>query len=292
LVAKNSANLFPVAIMYDNNPSARPPAGLTRASVVYNTLVEGGATRLMAVYSPNEIAGLRLGPVRSAREVYLEWLSEYDGVYVHAGGSPEALQELSGFQLHDLNCLGSGGRYCYRDTSGYAPHNLFTDGDKMSFAIRDFGLTETAPGYHSWRFKDDDALEARGSFTQLQVLYSSFTYDVRYTYDRQNNVYPRFHGSDPHRDRNTGDQVAPHNVIVQVIPPIVSVREKGRLTLNVTGEGKAFLFRDGLVIPGKWVKPLRVERTIFLADDGTEMKLNRGQTFVEVVPEGREFPYQ
>ncbi len=292
MVAKDAANLFPVAIMYDNNPAARPPAGVTRASVVYNTLVEGGATRLMALYSPDEIARLRLGPIRSSREVYLEWLSEYDGLYVHAGGSPEALQMLSGFQMNDLNCLGSGGRYCFRDTSGYAPHNLFTDGEKMSFALRDYSLTETRPAYSSWRFKDDDVLTERGSFRELEVYYSSGTYSVRYSYDREKNVYPRFHGSDPHRDRNSGEQIAPHNVIVQVIPPIVSVREKGRLTLNVTGSGKAFLFRDGLVIPGRWEKPTRTDRTVFIAEDGTEMKLNRGQTFVEVVPDGREFPFE
>lgn len=293
LVPRESANLFPVASMFDNNPSARPPAGLSKASVVYETLVEGGATRFMGVFSPDIVSGTRIGPIRSSREAYLEWLSEYDGLYVHAGGSPEALEMLSGFGLHDLNCLSNGASYCYRDTSGVAPYNLFTNGDQFAIALKDFSLTDRVPTFTTWRFKDPDELNARGTFTELKLIFSSGTYNARYTYDREKNVYPRFQGADdPHRDRNTGEQIAPANVIVQVIPPIVSVREKGRLTLNVTGTGKAFLFRDGLVIPGHWEKSLRVERTRFIAEDGTEMKLNRGQTFVEIIPEGHEFPYR
>ncbi|MFH0853576.1 MAG: DUF3048 domain-containing protein [bacterium] len=291
IVDPAAANLFVYAVMLDNNPAARPQAGLAQASVVYNTLVEGGATRLMAVFSSDVQPG-RIGPVRSARPYYLEWLSEYDGMYVHAGGSPEALQTISAFDLRAVNCIGSGGRYCYRDNTGYAPHNLFTDNEKLAYAIRDLGYEQVKPEYDTWRFKDEDALDGRGDFNWLELHYSAGTYNVRYEYNKENNAYLRFNGTDPHLDRTTEEQIAAKNVIVQVVPPIVTYLEKGRIVLNVTGEGKAFLFRDGLVIPGTWEKPLRVERTKFIAEDGTEMKLNRGQTWVEVIPEGREFPYQ
>jgi len=291
IVDPDVANLFVYAVMLDNNPAARPHAGLSQASVVYNTLVEGGATRIMAVFS-SDVLPDRIGPVRSARPYYLEWLSEYDGMYVHAGGSPEALQTISAFDLRAVNCIGNGARYCFRDYTGYAPHNMFTDHEKMAYAMRDLEYTDIKPEYNTWRFKDEDALGGRGDFSWLELHYSAGTYNARYEYDKENNIYKRFNGTDPHLDRNTEEQIAAKNVIVQVVPPIVAYLEKGRIVLNVTGEGKAVLYRDGLVIPGTWQKPLRVERTVFTAEDGTEMKLNRGQTWVEIIPEGREFPYQ
>lgn len=290
LVPKAAANLVPIAVMLDDNPAARPHAGLAKASVVYNSLVEGGATRLMAVFSP-DAKFEQLGPVRSARQYYVDWLSEYNALYVHAGGSPEALAMLADFGLNDLNGIGSGARYCFRDTSSYAPHNLFTDHDKMAFAIRDYNLADVVPTYSTWRFKDDDVRAARGTFAELELRYSSDTYNVRYEYNPETNLYARFHGSDPHRDRTTGEQIMAKNVIVQVIPPIEAVGEKGRLTLAVTGQDKAFLFRDGLVVQGHWEKADRTDRTRFIAEDGTEMKLNRGQTWVEVIPDGHEFPF-
>ncbi len=289
IVAKNSANLWPIAVMYDNNPAARPHAGLASASVVYNTLVEGGATRIMAVFSPDAKAG-RIGPVRSARAYYLEWLSEYNGLYVHAGGSPQAMETISGFSLNDLNCIGAGARYCYRDRTGYAPHNLFTDDEKLVYALRDTGLLVKTPNYKSWRFKPDDALADRGTFKNVTLKYSAGTYNAHYEYDRDANVYKRFNGNDPHLDRNTNQQIAPKNVMIQIAPPIGGIHEKGRIDLSVTSSGRAVLLRDGLVIEGRWEKPTRVDRTVFYADDGTELKLNRGQTWVEVLPEPREFP--
>ncbi|USN53160.1 MAG: DUF3048 domain-containing protein [Candidatus Nomurabacteria bacterium] len=289
LVAKEKANLLPWIIMFDNHPDARPHANLSKASVAYNTLVEGGATRIMAVFSPDNVSG-ELGPVRSARPVYIEWLSEYNAAYMHAGGSPEALQELSGFSLRDLNCLTNAARYCYRG-AGYAPHNLYTNTEKLTFAMRDLQYEDVQPDFRSWRFKDEDAIEARGNFTELSLQYSSGTYNPHYEYDRERNVYLRFNANDPHMDRAQNVQIAPKNVVVQVIPEIVAIGEKGRLTLNVTGQGKAVLFRDGLVIEGHWEKPTRTDRTVFYADDGTEMKFNRGQSWVEVIPDGRGFPY-
>ena len=291
IVPKASANLWPVAVMYDNNPAARPHAGLATASVVYNTLVEGGATRIMAVFSPDTKAG-RIGPVRSARAYYLEWLSEYEGLYVHAGGSPQAMETISAFSLNDLNCIGAGARYCYRDRTGFAPHNLFTDDEKMVYALRDMALLDKTPSYKTWRFKDDDALPDRGTFKTVTLKYSSGTYNARYDYNREANIYQRLNGNDPHLDRNTNQQIAPKNVIIQVVPPISGIHEKGRIDLSVTSSGRAVLLRDGLVIEGRWVKPLRVDRTVFYADDGTELKLNRGQTWVEVLPEPREFPIE
>jgi hypothetical protein len=126
LVETSQAKLYPIAVMIENAAfgGVRPQAGLSYAQIVYEVVVEGGITRFMAIYAgdmPDVI-----GPVRSARPTYLEFAAEYDALYGHAGGSPEALQAISGLQVKDLSALAADSRFFYRDGSKVAPHNLFT----------------------------------------------------------------------------------------------------------------------------------------------------------------------
>ncbi len=84
------ADLYPrpVAVMLDNHPAARPQAGLEQAEVVYEILAEGNITRYLALYMHG--ADQMVGPVRSARSYYIDKCMEYNAIYLHAGGSPEA----------------------------------------------------------------------------------------------------------------------------------------------------------------------------------------------------------
>ena len=76
-----------MAVMVDNLVEARPSAGLNAASIVWESLVEGGVTRFLAVYSMAN--NVTIGPVRSARDYFLPWVKEVDAVYAHSGGSPD-----------------------------------------------------------------------------------------------------------------------------------------------------------------------------------------------------------
>ncbi|HSD12679.1 MAG TPA: DUF3048 domain-containing protein, partial [Patescibacteria group bacterium] len=112
------------AATIDNLSVARPQAGLTKASLVFEAPVEGGITRFLAVF-PDDVTADRIGPVRSARPYFLDWASEFDAVYAHVGGSPEALEKIVAYDMRDLNEFFAG-KYFWRDENRDAPHNAYT----------------------------------------------------------------------------------------------------------------------------------------------------------------------
>ncbi|MDD5342641.1 MAG: DUF3048 domain-containing protein [Patescibacteria group bacterium] len=290
LVAPEHANPYPVAIMIDNIPPAWPQSGLEAASIFYETLVEGGATRIMAVFTGG--TSEKIGPVRSARPYYIEWVSEYDAFYGHVGGSPDALAAISGLGIKDFSQF-SNGQYFWRDQERYAPHNVYTSTELINRALRDKQIDVKTPDYRSWKFKDEASLSNRPSKNEtITVKFSSGqTWTSTYEYDLETNSYLKSQANNPHLDAETGNQLKLKNVIVIIVPKISDYGEKGRITLNITGEGKAYIFRDGLKIEGTWKKPDRLSRTIFYDETGQEISLNRGTSWVSIVPEDKEVLY-
>lgn len=279
-----------VGVMIENLPSTRPQAGLAGASVVYETLVEGGATRFLALYPIRDTTFSRIGPVRSVRPYYLDWLTEYEGVLVHAGGSPEALSEIYKTSIPNLNAIAGQAKYFWRDRTLPAPHNLFTSSEKLQNALDD--TKRKTKTFIPWVFKEDRQLEKRpADGAYVTVKFSGYAFETEYRYRRETNSYARFNAGQPHEDALAGEQVHAKNVIVQIIPKILAIGEKGRLTLDVYGEGTALIFVDGGVNIGTWKKADRAPRTEFFFADGTPAQLNRGNTWVEVVPEDRTVEY-
>lgn len=281
--------------MIENLPVVRPQSGLSQAAVVYETLAEGGSTRFMAVFDPAEKIS-ELMPVRSARPYYIEWVSEYGALYAHAGGSPKALTVIrENSDINNLDALSRNGKYFWRDTSKSAPHNLVTSSDKMNFALRDLGLADKPAEFRTWQFKDEAPLSERGDDGKSVEFNFSYgkSYLVRYRYDQATNDYKRFNADVPHEDKNTGEQIAVKNVVVQLVrEPGYDPSGKGRLDIYVGGTGKAWIFRDGQVIEGTWQKISRTDRTLFYDTDGKEVQFDRGNTWVHVLPETEAVTYQ
>ncbi|PIY95985.1 MAG: DUF3048 domain-containing protein [Candidatus Kerfeldbacteria bacterium CG_4_10_14_0_8_um_filter_42_10] len=288
IVAKSDYDLLPVGVMIENLPSVRPQSGLSRAQVVYEALVEGFSTRFLVVYDPKELSDT-IGPVRSARPYYLEWISELNGLYVHAGGSPDALAAVDGLGIRDLNAL-SKGQYFWRDHAQAAPHNLYTSKNLLDLAVRDLEYQDLKSEFEPWLYQDDPLLAERPEDAKKVIIkFSGYSYEVEYQYDRESDEYLRFNAGQAHLDRNTGEQLRAKNVIVVEIPPVVDIGEKGRLTFDISGEGRALVARHGEAIEGTWKKPDRLAKTRFYDQTGKEIELGRGSTWIHIVPETQEF---
>ncbi|MFA6391750.1 MAG: DUF3048 domain-containing protein [Patescibacteria group bacterium] len=291
IVANENASLLPVGVMIENLPSVRPQSGLSRAQIVYEALVEGFSTRFLVIFDPKEMPD-KIGPVRSARPYYLEWISEYDGLYTHAGGSPEALGAIQGLGLKDLDALRKG-QYFWRDNTESAPHNLFTSGELLSFALRDMELESETAKFDLGTYSDDPDLNNRPEDAKKVIIrFSGFNYEVEYQYDRDSDEYLRFNAGVEHKDRNNDQQIRAKNVIVVEIPPVVSIGEKGRLTFDIQGEGRALVARHGEVIEGTWKKPDRTTKTRYYDATGEEIDLGRGSTWVHIIPSTQEYTYE
>lgn len=285
--AGEKTNEHLVGVMIENLavPEVRPQKGLSKASVVYEAVAEGGITRFLAVFIPSKMPD-EVFPVRSARPYYIDFNDENDAGYAHAGGSPEALAAIAGLGTKDISALGSSSRYFWRG-SGYAPHNLYTSRTLMELAVRDAGWAE--PTFETWTFADAPLRADRPTASTLTVDWASGTaYDAVYTYDPETNTYLRFHGTTPHLDGNTNEQIHVANILVQNIPQETYYPSgKGRLKLDITGEGKGYVVRNGEVISATWKKPDRKNRLRFYDAGGNEIILTRGNTWVEVVSGNR-----
>ncbi|MBI5037918.1 MAG: DUF3048 domain-containing protein [Candidatus Kerfeldbacteria bacterium] len=281
------ANRFPLAVIIENLTVARPQSGLAYAQVVYEALAEGGITRFLAIFTGDSPA--KIGPVRSARPYFIDWVLEYGALFVHAGGSPKAIADIQSEDVFDLNQFYNA-QYFFRDYSRNvaSEHTLYTDGEKLAFALRD--LEADAEGdYDTWKFKDDNAPDAQPTETKtISINFSSFSYSVEYTYDWEQNDYVRFMAGEAHLDAD-GSPIRPRNVIVMKVK--TSLADEQRLDMDTIGEGEAIVFRDGSAVTGTWKKEKRDGRTYFYDATGAEIKLNAGSTWIEVVPTDREVTY-
>jgi hypothetical protein len=266
------------AVTIDNHSDARPQAGVTAASLVYEAPVEGGITRLLAVFAADAEAK-SIGPVRSARPYFLDWAAELDSVYVHVGGSPEALDRIKATPaFKDLNEYFAG-KYFWRDKVRRAPHSTLTSieflrqAEEARFADRD--RKTVLP----WRFKDDAAEADRPEAAELTVGYGE-PYRVTWKYDRATNSFARLRGGREEKD-SAGVPVRAKNVVVQFVMTKV-LDEVGRRSIDTKGGGEALVAVDGAIIGGRW--KFADGRTRFVDAAGNEISFVAGQTWIEVVP--------
>lgn len=277
-------NPFPVAVMVENHPDARPQSGLDHANIIYEALAEGGITRFMAIFTLTDDVP-KIGPVRSARPYYVDWARAYDALYVHVGGSPKGLERLVTTHTRDFNQFYNPS-YFFRDKNVKvaSEHTMYTTGHSLLRALGDQKLPSLGD-YQPWKYKDDAAIGARPASQHVTITFSTFSYKVDYEYDPVRNVYIRSLAEKPHVMRD-GTQISPKNVVVLTVNRSLEDPKDshGRLKIDTIGEGPAQFFLDGTVVKGTWKKTSSADPLQLVRDDGTEMTLNAGQTWVEVVP--------
>lgn len=285
---KANGNLF--AVMIENISESRPPSGLDKASVVYEALAEGGITRFLAIF-PVGVDVKEIGPVRSARSYYIDWASEYKPLYVHAGGSPQAIELLRSGKANviDFNQFVNGGNF-WRDKTKRAPHNLYTNTSFLYLGLKR-AAPDAKPTYTPWSFQDEPGIDARPATSKDIVIdFSSFNYRVKYQYDRGTNSYQRYLGDKEHVTRD-GAKITTKNIVVLYTKTSLVPNDKLRLAMETVGTGKLVLFRDGQTFTGTWKKTALAARTQLLGDNGQTLALDRGTTWVEVVPNDRSVTY-
>ncbi|OGY86309.1 MAG: hypothetical protein A2458_04065 [Candidatus Kerfeldbacteria bacterium RIFOXYC2_FULL_38_9] len=285
LAPKAEANIVPACVMIENAAfdGVRPQSGLSQAQLVYEVIVEGGITRFMAVFSNATQANAVIGPVRSARDTYLEFVSELQCAYAHAGGSYTAMVAIPEFGLRDIDGLRES-QYFNRVAVKFSPHNLFSSTDDLFRAIVDHNWSkEEEPSYQSWEFADDFSSSAAPSINRIFIGFGG-SYDVEYKYSVENNNYERYNGGVIQKDANNDQVLAPKNIIIEHVGDGIPLPEKGRINWIVTGEGEVEIYHSGQKFTGKWKKDDRLSRTQFFDEKGNKIPLERGTTWVEIVP--------
>jgi DUF3048 family protein len=289
-VSQEAANRHPIAVMVDDHADARPQAGFNAASIVWQAPAEWGIPRYMLIFQDQVPDAV--GPIRSARQYYIEWAAEWTAMYVHHGGSPQAMATLrargNGQWVFNADGFRWEGRYVFRVTNRIAPHNVMTDGRHLRQLAKRIGAKDE-PIEPVWSFGPGVAPELRPDGGRITVRYPYET--IQYRYDAATNTYARFIAPAGGKLRAQVDvadatAVAPTNVVIlrMAFGPLNDGHpDKGRVEARNVGKGTAWIATNGRTVKGTWRKASRTAPTLLFGPDGNPITLAAGQTFVQVI---------
>ena len=281
-----NSNSRPYAIMINNLAPARPyQSGLQDAYIVYEMIVEGGITRMMALFKDKNIS--RIGPVRSSRHYYLDYALENDAIYVHYGWSPQAKSDIRTLGVNNINGLYDAPFWRENLPIAYE-HTAFTSIEKLEGTAKNKGYRLTSDNrpvldYSIDEIKLDDH-EDKKAATEIDIRYSNYI-TTNYKYNEEDKLYYRSANGKEHVDYVTKKQYTTKNIIIAYVSnEYIANDNKGRQTLNNIGTGNGYYITNGVAVPITWEKTGRKNKTIYKYKNGDELRVNDGNTFIQIAP--------
>ena len=307
----------PIAVMIDNHKGAWPQANLEKAYLVYEIIVEGGETRLMAVFKGQDLD--KIGPVRSSRHYFLDYALENDAIYVHHGWSPQAQSDISRLGVDNINGIQESSSNFWRVKNKSAPHNLFTSTESilkiaerkgyvttsnkesiLNYVGDEFDLSDKYKVTTTDESQNTENVEnventTNTTSTQNQTLPINATtvtiphsslQTVKYEYNAETKRYTRYARGKLQTDYETGEPVTTKNIIITKCDnyTLTDSENKGRQGLTNIGTFDGYYITNGKAIPIKCTKSARTEQTVYKDLDGNEIDVNDGNTFINICP--------
>ncbi len=293
----------PIAVMIDNHSGAWPQANLNKAYIVYEIVVEGGETRLMAVFKGQNLE--KIGPVRSSRHYFLDYALENDAIYVHHGWSPQAQSDIPKLGVNNINGIQESSKNFWRVKDKSAPHNLFTNTQAILEIAQRKGYKTTSEkesilNYVADEFDLSEKYETttdenvENTTTKIETLDAttvtiphSQLQTVKYEYNAETKTYTRYARGKLQKDYITGDPVTTKNIIITKCNNYTLTTDtegKGRQGLNNIGTFDGYYITNGKAIPIKCTKSARNTQTVYKDLDGNEIEVNDGNTFINICP--------
>mgnify|MGYP004645523903 CR=1 FL=1 len=278
----------PYAIMINNVDGARKlQSGLQDAYLVYELMVEGGITRYLALFLDQTTE--RIGSIRSARHYYLDYALENDAIYVHHGYSPQAREDWSklGVDRIEVSDYLTG----WRDKSASKTYEftLFTNIEKLGKGIGSKRTERNKDLLLNYSVDNIDLSHMEGAIpaNKIDVKYSGGT-TTNYAYDSENNYYLRSVNNKSQNDYVTGKQLNVKNIIVYKVKySNIAGDNKGRQTIDNVGTGTGYYISNGYAVPITWKKDSRSSATVYKYSNGEEIKVNDGNTFIQIMPDNQ-----
>ena len=299
----------PLGVMIENHTEARPQSGISSSDVVYEALAEGGITRFLVLFYCQDAEVI--GPVRSARTYFVDFLSEYGAfpLYAHVGGAntpgpANALGQIEDYGwagFNDMNQFSIGFPVYLRDYDRLGrtvatEHTVYSSTTKLwDYAKTKRKITNVDPDGKKWdedftpyTFKDDEKLTARPATQTVSFdFWDGYKdYSVSWAYNKANNVYVRTNGGQPHLDLNTKQQLSTKNLVVLFMKESrANDGYDGNLHMlyGTKGTGSAKVFMDGVETDATWSKKTRTSHLVLKDKRGNDIELNRGRIWFSVV---------
>ncbi|WP_404336983.1 DUF3048 domain-containing protein [Planococcus rifietoensis] len=270
-----------VMAVINNHPAARPQTGLVEADMVFELIAEYNITRFLALYQSQ--FPVNIGPVRSARDYFVELADAYDAFFVAHGYSPEAKQLLDSGVVDHINGMQYDGTLFKRSLDRVAPHNSYITYENVELAME---MTDASSNYS---MKAPYTFSAPGSNDKLgeQAASIEVTYGgdplfaSTYTYDAESQLYGRSSGGTATADKETSQRIEVANVLV-IETAHDTIDAKGRQEIDLTSGRQALLFREGIVQEIVW----RAENGMLVpVGENGITELTQGKTWVHIIPD-------
>ena len=288
-----NGNDRPIAFMIDNNKNAQPQASLNSTYMVYEIIVEGGESRLMALFK-GTVAD-QVGPIRSARHYFIDYAMENDALYAHLGMSPQAqaafqefcIEHING-QVYDTGKARTQDSLYWRATHKKAPHNAYTNTDAILKVAHGYGWRTTSDKKSVLNYSAEEInLDAEDAFSveSVKIPYAK-GHTVEYKYDSETGRYTRWSKGKMMYDEMTKEPVTTKNLIITFAEnyTLDDGENKGRQDVITVGSLDGYYITNGKAIKIKCNKDGRREQTVYVDLNGEEIKVNDGNTWVNVCP--------
>lgn len=289
IVAETKKSIFdgndrPIAVMIDNNKDALPHAGLSKAYMVYEIIVEGGESRLMALFKGQDID--KIGPVRSSRHYFLDYALENDAIYVHYGWSPKAESDIKAMGVNNINGLTNDSVF-WRVKDKVSPHNAVTSTKRiLEFASKKgYRTTSNSSSVLKYAREEVELPETAIAATSVNVPFSQSNL-VKWTYDAETQTYARTTKGKAEVEWDSKENVKFKNIIVEFVKntKLQDRENKDRQNLSNIGTMNGYYITNGKATKITCQKVTRTGKTKYLDADGKEIEVNDGNTFVEICP--------
>ena len=276
----------PVAVMINNSKAALPQSGLTNADIIYEMVTEGGVTRLMALYSDVNNVG-KVGPVRSARDQFIEFMLPLNAIYVHIGTSTSAKDMLNFYNYQDIDGIYLGTVAfefdSERNKTKGSEHCWFTTTDLIKAGINQTAIntkTNSYPAFEFVNYNDKPRVLDGQAANTISFNFSSYA-DVSFIYDTATGKYLKSAFGAPQVDQDTNTQLSFDNLVI--ILTDIGLQPNGVLAdFNMT-KGKGYYFNGGKYEQITWEKGEPNQPLLLKNAKGDLVKVNTGKSYVAVL---------
>jgi len=287
LSGKVGSNGPVLVVKIDDTTQAHPQIGLEDADVVYIEQVEGGLTRLAAVFS--SVIPQRVGPVRSARISDLDIVAQYGRVaFAYSGAQRKLLPVIASANLQDLGAQHQSSLIFTTDSNRIQPYAMVLRADLLMKKVLDKQYEIDEAKYVGSIFGD---LQDGGTPTSKVVMHwPAATYSANWSESEGRWLLDHNNSSDK---AESGVHLGPTTLIIQMvsITPSEYKDKLGGVTpySNTIGTGKAYVLRNGELFATTWNRPSAQSGTIFTLENGEQMKFEAGQIWIALTDREPDF---
>lgn len=273
----------PVAVMVNNIGQALPHRGLSKADIVYEVVVEGGITRMMAVFADQDHLPY-VGPIRSVRHYYIDLALPYNPIFIHFGGSPAGYERIQSTGIDHIDGMTYSESF-YQDKqraqSKGREHSYFISFDEANGLMQKAGISGEGETEAPFAFSDEEVFPSAEDAKEVFVAFSGSA-NSSFCYDRSTGLYSKLRNGEEHIDADNGKILQYKNILI-LYTSIGSYNGEAYRREVSLSSGTGYYVTNGGKEPIQWKKGNSKSQFSFTRQNGEALKVNPGKTYICIV---------